>query len=129
VTDQSITALESGRTAPKLTEEQLVAKIAKVDYALVGLLSVCVITLENGFMVSGESAAVSPENHHVKIGNHYAYKKAFAKVWELEGYLLKERLHREAQQRERAASPQADPAALAAEARSSSLHLHQTRDS
>jgi hypothetical protein len=59
------------------------------------LLTFCVLVLRNGFTVTGESACVSPENFDAEIGRRIARQKAIDKVWMLEGYLLRERLHRE----------------------------------
>jgi hypothetical protein len=64
----------------------------KVDEAL-SCLTICVLVLENGFTVVGESACASPENFDQEIGEEIAYKNALEKIWMLEGYLLKERLH------------------------------------
>lgn len=58
-----------------------------------GLLTFCVIVLRNGFTVSGESACASPENFDAEIGRKIARQNAVAKIWPLEGYLLKQRLH------------------------------------
>lgn len=57
-----------------------------------GLLTFCVLTLRNGFTVTGESACASPENFDAGIGRDIAFKNAREKVWALEGYLLKQRL-------------------------------------
>ncbi|WP_429269016.1 Gp49 family protein [Paraburkholderia sp. EB58] len=57
-----------------------------------GLLTFCVLTLRNGFTVTGESACASPENFNAEIGRKIARENARAKVWPLEGYLLKQRL-------------------------------------
>ena len=56
------------------------------------LLTFCVITLKNGFTVTGESACVSPENFDAEIGKKIAYDNARNKIWQLEGYLLKQKL-------------------------------------
>lgn len=56
------------------------------------LLTFCVLTLKNGFTVTGESACASPENYNWEIGCKIARANAFGKIWPLEGYLLKERL-------------------------------------
>ena len=58
-----------------------------------GLLTFCVLVLRNGFTVTGESACVSPENFDAAIGRKVARAKAIEKIWPLEGYLLKQRLH------------------------------------
>ena len=57
------------------------------------LLTFCVIVLKNGFTVTGESACVSPENFDAEIGKKIAYENARNKIWQLEGYLLKEKLN------------------------------------
>ncbi|MCZ0752576.1 Gp49 family protein [Aeromonas enteropelogenes] len=63
--------------------------------APLSLLTFCVLTLENGFTVTGESACASPENFDAEIGRKIARDNAINKVWMLEGYLLKQRLHEE----------------------------------
>ena len=57
------------------------------------LLTFCVIVLRNGFTVTGESACASPKNFNADIGQKVAYENAREKIWLLEGYLLKEKLH------------------------------------
>lgn len=57
------------------------------------LLTFCVLVLENGFTVTGESACASPENFNEEIGRKVAYQNALEKVWLLEGYLLKNKLY------------------------------------
>ena len=54
-------------------------------------VTVCNITLENGYSVRGESACVDTRNFNLDIGQNLAFKHAFSKLWELEGYLLAER--------------------------------------
>ena len=56
------------------------------------LLTFCVLVLKNGFTVTGESACASKENFNEEIGRKIARQNAVAKIWALEGYLLKERL-------------------------------------
>lgn len=86
---------EEGATmAPRVTLAHVEAKIAQVDYhRLTDVLTVCVITTQNGFTVTGESACASPENYNEKIGQKIAYDEAFGKLYGLEGYLLKEQLY------------------------------------
>jgi hypothetical protein len=57
------------------------------------LLTFCVLVLRNGFTVTGESACASSENFDAEIGRKIARQNAVAKIWPLEGYLLKQRLH------------------------------------
>lgn len=87
-----------GLNAPRLTPEAIDAKIKKAYWHRVPdtTMTLCVLTLQNGFQVTGESAAASPENFDADIGAKIAYENARQKVWALEGYLLKENLHRAA---------------------------------
>lgn len=56
------------------------------------LLTFCVLVLKNGFSVTGESACASPENFDPEIGRKIALQNAKNKIWQLEGYLLKQKL-------------------------------------
>ena len=57
------------------------------------LLTFCVIVLKNGLTVTGESACASPKNFNAEIGQKVAYENAREKIWNIEGYPLKEKLH------------------------------------
>ena len=86
---------EKGLTAPRVTPEQLDAVIEVEDYQTFpgSCLTVCVLTLVNGFTVTGESACASPENFNKEIGRSVARDNARQNIWSLEGYLLKQRLY------------------------------------
>ncbi|GAB7128050.1 Gp49 family protein [Silvimonas sp. JCM 19000] len=56
-------------------------------------LTLCVLTLQNGFTVTGESACASPENFDAELGRKIARQSAVAKIWPLMGYALREQLH------------------------------------
>lgn len=98
--------------APRLTPDHIDSKIKAVEYILprdvckrdngvevfdaplpLQTLTFCILTLENGFTVTGESACASPENFDAEIGRKIAYENAREKIWLLEGYLLKEKLN------------------------------------
>ena len=66
------------------------------------LLTFCVLTLKNGFTVTGESACASPENFDAEIGRKVARANAINKMWPLMGYELKQRLHGIQQLRQKA---------------------------
>lgn len=71
-------------------------KVSDVTYdaALpLDLLTFCVLVLKNGFTVTGESACASPQNFDAEIVRKIARQNAVNKIWLLEGYLLKQRLH------------------------------------
>ena len=86
---------DKGLNAPRLTPDLIDSKVKSVDYHVFGntCLTVCCMTLENGFTVTGESACASPENFDEEIGQKIAFEQARNKIWMLEGYLLKQRLY------------------------------------
>ena len=107
---------EKKLTAPRITPDRIKEVIEDVQYFTAGdgaygyqtrdetvdsatypealnLLTFCVITLKNGFTVTGESACASPENFDKIIGQKIAYENARNKIWQLEGYLLKQKLY------------------------------------
>nr|DAP97685.1 MAG TPA: hypothetical protein [Caudoviricetes sp.] len=108
-----------GKTAPRVTPDHIESVIRSEVYFTVGdaikattgvrikseyvegerilapldLLTICTLVLRNGFTVTGESACASPENFDAEIGMQIARANAVQKIWALEGYLLKQRLH------------------------------------
>jgi hypothetical protein len=84
------------KSYPRVTEAAIKDKIQFVEYTLPSIhnpgLTVCVITMRNGFSVLGKSAPASPANFDPEIGKRYAYDDAFKQLWAFEGYLLRELL-------------------------------------
>ena len=86
--------VEKGLTAPRITPDHLEKVIIDEDYHLFGAtLTICCLTLQNGFTVTGESACASPENFDAELGKRIARENAANKIWALEGYLLKQMLY------------------------------------
>ncbi len=108
-----------GLTAPRVTPADIEAEIASEHYftaeqgyqaamkakfpdlaevgngfpnSALGLLTFCVLTLRNGFTVTGESACASPENFDAEIGRKIARANAVNKVWPLMGFRLRDKL-------------------------------------
>lgn len=83
-----------GLNAPRLSPALIDAVIMQEDFHVFGgtTLTVCALRLRNGYMVTGESAAASPENFDAELGRKIARDNARNKIWALEGYLLRERL-------------------------------------
>jgi len=86
---------EKGLTAPRITPERLEDVIQGEAFHVFpgSQLTVCCLTLKNGFTVTGESACASPENFDIELGMKIARSNAKNKIWALEGYLLKQSLH------------------------------------
>ena len=87
---------EKDLNAPRITLAHIESVIKSEAYFVFPgtQLTVCCLTLRNGFNVTGESACASPENFDEEVGRAYAREHAFEKIWQLEGYLLKEKLFR-----------------------------------
>lgn len=83
-----------GLTAPRLTPDLIDATIKSEQYHVFDgtCLTVCCLTLKNGFTVTGESACASPENFNAELGQKIAKQNAREKIWALEGYLLRHRI-------------------------------------
>jgi hypothetical protein len=83
-----------GLNAPRLTPDLIDAQIVSEQYHVFPgtTMTVCLLTLQNGFSVTGESAAASPENFDEQIGRDIARRNARDKIWSLEGYLLRHKL-------------------------------------
>lgn len=83
-----------GLNAPRLTPDDIDAVIASESYTVLpsGRTTICELTLRNGFTVTGESSCVSIDNFDAEIGRKIARDDARDKVWQLEAYLLRDRL-------------------------------------
>lgn len=87
---------EKGLTAPRITPDMLDDEIANTQYHVFegSQLTVCCLTLKNGFTVTGESACASPENFNAEIGQQIAFRNARDKIWAFLGFRLKDQLMR-----------------------------------
>lgn len=86
---------EKGLTAPRLTPDHIESVIVSEQYHVFEgtTFTTCLLELKNGYSVLGESACASPENFNAELGQKIARDNAKNKIWQLEGYLLKESLH------------------------------------
>lgn len=80
-----------GLNAPRLTPPLIDAQIVSEAYHVFPgtTMTVCALTLRNGFVVVGESAAASPENFDEAIGKRIARDNTRNRIWALEGYSLR----------------------------------------
>jgi hypothetical protein len=87
-------AVVDTKVHPRVTEISIREKIASVRYYVIdGIGTMCVITMKNGWLSTGFSAPADARNFDAKVGERYAFENAFKPLWQLEGYLLRERLH------------------------------------
>lgn len=97
MTDQEIEKeiQEKGLLAPRVTEDSINSVIISEQYHVFPgtTFTACLLTLKNGYTVLGESACASPENFNAELGRKIARKNAVNKIWALEGYLLREKIH------------------------------------
>lgn len=83
-----------GKTAPRITPEQIDALIVHEQFHVFPgtTVTVCCLTLRNGFSTVGYSACVSGENFDEEIGCGVARENARDAIWPLAGFALCERL-------------------------------------
>lgn len=102
VTETEIAAVAVG---PRVTKKDLEANIASyvifnaVDAVhgcpvseSLNLLTLAIITTNNGFTVTGQSACAYPENYDQEIGERLALADAKNKLWALMSYELKSKV-------------------------------------
>lgn len=85
----------------RVTPERLEALVVGEEYLRTdaNTLTVCVLTLRNGFTVTGQSACADPANYDRELGESIALENAIKAIWPLEGYLLRELLWRQGNDR------------------------------
>ncbi len=95
-TDETIEAeiRRRGLTAPRIAPEDIEKAVAAEQFHVFPgtMLTICCLTLRNGFTVTGESACASPENFDAEIGERIARANAAQKIWPLLGYQLRSML-------------------------------------
>lgn len=84
----------SEKTTEPVTIESIQARIASIESVVFsGRLTVVVLTMQNGFLVTGESCCAPETEFSEEVGREAAYTAALEKAWQLENYLLRERNH------------------------------------
>jgi hypothetical protein len=80
--------LDDANNMTKMTMGDLAASIPDA----LRLTTYCVLTMRNGFTITGQSACASPENYDEDIGRRVARGDAIRQIWPLMGYELRSRL-------------------------------------
>lgn len=77
----------------KLTVEFLNNQIIETVYTKIGdRLTHCLLIVKNGYIFTGESSCVDPNNYDKDIGEKIAYDNAFDKLWPVYGFILRQHL-------------------------------------
>ncbi len=80
----------------KVTEKQVDDKIVDLEWETQSFFgrSVTVVAalLANGFIIIETSTCASEDNYDLEIGKEICMERVRQKIWELEGYLLKEKM-------------------------------------
>lgn len=93
ISDEQADAIMATRTHPKITPADIEARVKAEEFFYHDQLTICVLTMANGFMVVGKSAPASPENYNADLGRKFAHDDCIKQAWQLEGYLLCEALN------------------------------------
>lgn len=83
----------------KVTPEEVLSVIKKVEYITPPgtTLTICVLTLQNGAKVTSTNyGTIDPADQDWEKGKQVSYRQALEKVWELENYLLRQELWKDA---------------------------------
>ena len=70
----------------KIPQNEIESLILKEEYHRVGLVITAYLTTVHGFIVTGESGTIDPNNFNEEIGQSVARRKAIDELWKLEGY-------------------------------------------
>lgn len=86
----------------KLTPKLLEGKITGEAYHQFDgtTVTICCLTLENGYNAIGQSACIDQSTFDSQIGKQLAYEDAFSKLWQLYGFNAKEALFQAVQSAE-----------------------------
>ncbi len=85
-------AIDKSPSGVRVTKAMMERRIKHIDYVVLPAttVTICNITLDNGFSVRGESACVDPRNFNRDIGRTVAYDNAFRALWPFFGFLIAE---------------------------------------
>ncbi|CAB4124775.1 Phage protein (N4 Gp49/phage Sf6 gene 66) family [uncultured Caudovirales phage] len=93
--EETTARVEANSNANRVSIPSIKARISNVVYRRPfndTTLSLCVITMVNGFTFVGKSACADPANFDEEVGQRYAYEDAFKQIWSHEAYLIRETL-------------------------------------
>lgn len=79
----------------RVTLDQMLARIEHEEYwhpSHTPHMTICVLTIDNGFVVVGSSAPADPANYDENLGRQFSKEDCIRQMWRLEGYRLRDKL-------------------------------------
>jgi len=93
LTDDQSKAVQ--KTPNRVSLDSMLERIVNEEYLhpeCLPTMTICVLEIENGFVLIGKSAPADPDNFDRELGKKFAHEDAIRQMWPLEAYLLRERL-------------------------------------
>ena len=83
------------KTPNRVTLDSIRDKISNVQVVFPDTtphMTIAIATMSNGFVVIGKSAPADPGNFDAELGKKFALEDVVRQMWQLEGYLLRQKL-------------------------------------
>lgn len=96
ITDAQANEILAGLEHPRITLEYIQSRIRQTEFInpdFAPTLTICVITLDNGFFAMGMSAPAAYQNFDPQLGRKYAQENAVRDLWGKFGFALSEKIH------------------------------------
>lgn len=87
-------AVETTKVTSKMVDD-ILEKSAVTVSTLYDKCTLVAVRLPNGFVITETSSCVDPKNYNEKLGVKACMKRIKDKIWELEGYLLQDKLSKD----------------------------------
>lgn len=94
--DQAAAAVQ--KTPNRVTLDSMLAKIDTTEFVTptnCPEMTICVMKMQNGFVLVGKSAPADPANFDAELGRKFAREDCIRQLWPLEGYVLRETLSKQ----------------------------------
>jgi hypothetical protein len=83
------------KTPNRVSLDSMLAKIVTEEYLYpeaIPHMTICVLTVLNGYALVGKSAPADPQNFDAELGKRFAREDAVRQMWPLEAYALREHM-------------------------------------
>lgn len=96
ITDTQAQEILAGLAHPRITLEYIQSRIRHEEFIYpdgAPSLTLCLITLDNGFFALGMSAPAASQNFNQELGRKYSKENAMRDLWGKFGFALSEKIH------------------------------------